>query len=383
MHKLTFSDDAAAKHLDCYFQAIHDVLEHLANGGELFHHVPGIKGAQPFTLAKTNGCVRGLFILLFQHCSTRNDNFLVALPDRLWNLIDKIDHYVSVHGWGVTRSPYHECVVLLNHIFSYDRFKGGMGLVFNKKRRTVKGKDSKKLTSGRFKGVRWSAMDYIQSLNVRYCPYCNAETVYAIEFKKERPQVKSVRSALDHYFPQSRYPFLSISLGNLVPSCTRCNTDIKRDRELDYNRHLNPFMADFHDAVRFICKPIKVDVGFQVEDIKSEDGFLLSLVERTSGVLAQKGLALGRFFLVSDVYNLLFKYEALLDIYRSRLAGSKYYAYVREMLKENLSDEQIRELFCGVLENPADINKVRLSKLALDMHEMVVRCANGENPWGR
>ena len=120
-----------------------------------------------------------------------------------------------------------------------------------------------------------------------------------------------------------------------------------------------------------------------MEDIKSEDGFLLSLVERTSGALAQKGLAIGRFFLVSDVYNLLFKYEALLDIYRSRLAGSKYYAYVREMLKENLSDEQIRELFCGVLENPADINKVRLSKLALDMHEMVVRCANGENPWGR
>ena len=383
MHKLTISDDAVARHLDCYFQAIHDVLEHLANGGELYYHVPHVKARQLFTLARDNGCVRGLFILLLQYSSARSDSFLIALPDRLWKLIGEIERYVSAHGWDMTRSPYMGCIALLDYIFSYDRFKGGMGLVFNKKNRAVRGRDSKKLTSGQFKGARWSAMDYIQSLGVRYCPYCNAETVYAIEFDAEYVPVKSARTALDHYFPQSRYPFLSISLGNLIPSCTRCNTDIKENRELDYDRHLNPFIEDFHDAVRFICKPIKVDVGFHVEDIKSEDGFLLRLVERTSGALAQKGLALGEFFLVSDVYNLLFKYEALLDIYRSRLAGSKYYAYVREMLKENLSDEQIRELFCGVLENPADINKVRLSKLALDMHEMVVRCANGGNSWGR
>ena len=62
--------------------------------------------------------------------------------------------------------------------------------------------------------------------------------------------------------------------------------------------------------------------------------------------------------------------------------GIEYYSYVREKLKGNLSDGQIRELFCGVLENQADINKVRLSKLALDMHEMVARCVKGENPWG-
>ena len=381
MRKLTISDAAVAKHLDCYFRAIHDVLKHLANGGELYYHVPYARALQLFTLARDSGCVRGLFILLLQYCSTRDDNFLVALPDRLWKLIGEIDRYVSAHRWDMMRSPYSECVVLLNQIFSYDRFKRGKGLVFNEKRRTLRGKDSKELTSGRFKGKRWSAMDYIQSLNVRYCSYCNAETVYAIEFEKDRNQVKSIRSALDHYFPQCSYPFLTISLGNLVPTCTRCNTDIKNDRELDYDSHLNPYMEDFHSAVRFVCEPNCLAAGLQLEDLTNVESFQLNLKPRKDAAFAKRGLALGRFFLLPNIYNHLFKYEALLDIYRSRLAGSEYYSYVREKLKGNLSDEQIRELFCGVLENPADINKVRLSKLALDMHEMVVRCANGGNPW--
>jgi hypothetical protein len=41
------------------------------------------------------------------------------------------------------------------------------------------------------------------------------------------------------------------------------------------------------------------------------------------------------------------------------------------MLKANLTDAQIKMMFCDLVDDPSKINRVRLSKLALDMHQMV------------
>lgn len=356
MYKLELTEDAKRRHLDRYFDAIHDAIEHLSKGGALRY------GRSVFKLAETSNCVRGLFRLMLSYNATRNDTILVSLPERHWQLIKDIERYVIAHKWTLETSPFKEFMHLMTWMFNYDRFKGGAGLVFDAAKGVIKGKG----------GCNWAPMDYIKFLNVRYCPYCNAESVYAIKKSK-----LTARSALDHYFPQSMYPYLAISLCNLVPSCTRCNTDIKGSRELDYNLHLHPFAESFHDGAVFEYLPLRATVGFRPESVKCEDDFDLDIKARAelrNTSQGKKALALGKFFNVDTVYNLLFKPEALKAIYRCRLMGSRYFEMLRAFLKDNLSEAQIRLLFADEVPDSSEINKTRLSKLVIDTQEWLDGC---------
>ena len=369
MYRLEIEEESRRAHLSCYYDALHNALQALADGRAVrFWH-----SSYKFNLAVNNGCVRGLFRLLLHYDESREESFLTASPDVLWKLIKDFRHYVEAHCWRKDKSPYKECLELMERLYSYDRFAHeGKALLFDSGSNTLKTCAIEDVEEARYKGEIWSALSFIKSLKVRYCPYCNAETIYSIKFDGDEV-VKSARSALDHYFAQSEYPFLSISLCNLVPSCTRCNTNIKRDRGMDYEEHLNPYSSSFHDAVRFICKPIDAAVALSADQGNGEEGFVFEIKRRRDCIpsLSDRGIASAKFFKIKDVYDHLFRREALSYIYKSRLIGSEYYNFVRNTLKENLSEPQIKNLFCDMVDEPYKINQVRLSKLALDMRQMV------------
>lgn len=59
-----------------------------------------------------------------------------------------------------------------------------------------------------------------EKLNVKTCPYCNMHyTLFAEGNNKKR----LAKFQFDHFFDKSDYPFLSMSLYNLIPSCAVCN----------------------------------------------------------------------------------------------------------------------------------------------------------------
>ncbi len=66
--------------------------------------------------------------------------------------------------------------------------------------------------SNRKLGKRWA-----DTIGVRVCPYCNRSYVFTLDNGEARPQY-------DHYFPKSSYPYLAISMYNLVPCCSICNS---------------------------------------------------------------------------------------------------------------------------------------------------------------
>lgn len=57
-----------------------------------------------------------------------------------------------------------------------------------------------------------------RQLGVKVCPYCNR--MYTITLFGEN----KIRPDFDHFYPKSKYPYLSVSLFNLIPSCSMCNT---------------------------------------------------------------------------------------------------------------------------------------------------------------
>ena len=374
MYKLTLNEEAKKAHVACYFNAVRSALKAIADGNAVHFMRP----KETFDLPCHNASVRGLFKILLNYATSESDNFLIAQPDRLWKLIQDYNQYIASCSWRIDSYPYSLCYKFIKKLFSYDRFAKSIcprGLKFDQDKFEIQTVKMAKVAGANWNGKDWSAVRFIESLDVRYCPYCNAETIYAINIKSDKV-IKHARSALDHYFPISEYPFLGISLCNLVPSCTRCNTNIKRDRDLDYIRHLNPYAESLHDAIRFECAPIDCAAGFRPELIRNEDDF--HFVIREKGVIGNaerehRGKNLAEFFCLKDTYNSLFRYEAVQDIYHSRIAGSAYYDMLRKMLKENSSDTRLRELFLNVIEDESRINMVRLSKLAIDMHEMVLK----------
>ena len=65
----------------------------------------------------------------------------------------------------------------------------------------------------KFEEKDYNAYELINSLNINICPYCNRNGIHNLKKSRKRT------SELDHFHPQSKYPFLAISFFNLIPSC--------------------------------------------------------------------------------------------------------------------------------------------------------------------
>ena len=69
---------------------------------------------------------------------------------------------------------------------------------------------------------------YLKYSGIKTCVYCNLQSTLIVEpnyYDKKRKKVKNLKAKLqlDHYYPKSKYPFLSTSTFNLYPTCANCN----------------------------------------------------------------------------------------------------------------------------------------------------------------
>lgn len=103
--------------------------------------------------------------------------------------------------------------LLLKHVFRYERFS-----------------------------QKASVLQLLLQLKVEICPYCNRQYITAVTEGKRHP-----RPQLDHFKNKSQYPFLALSINNLIPCCGVCN-HIKRDDDCSI---LYPYEDEIGDLYRF------------------------------------------------------------------------------------------------------------------------------------
>lgn len=77
--------------------------------------------------------------------------------------------------------------------------------------------------------------------NINVCPYCNRNFINPI-YKEHSlgGDNKNQSPDIEHFFPKSIYPFLSLSISNLLPSCAFCNK-IKSDVDTFKHNCLSPY----------------------------------------------------------------------------------------------------------------------------------------------
>lgn len=99
----------------------------------------------------------------------------------------------------------------------------------------------------------------VSAVNVDACPYCNrGDAGDAVEMKEIDGVLKKVynKGNLDHFFAKEYYPYLAITLTNLVPSCPTCNQyPQKYTEDAKLTGLVNPYTLQDPDGMCF-----KIDV---------------------------------------------------------------------------------------------------------------------------
>lgn len=240
---------------------------------------------------------------------------------------------------------------LLRRIFDYDAFRDGKILEF--------GKDGAVRWRQR-KANSWSGGDFVRILNpvVRYCPYCNADTVYAVKICSRR--VLPYASALDHFMPRAQFPYFGISICNLVPSCTRCNSSLKGDSSVTFADAPHPYRDNLYENFRFYI------AAHNITSLGQDCDFDISV--KYIGKMEQQKkakLLLGDVLHIGDVYDQLFKRETLDIIKKLRLLTKPY---IKGVFSGLLSSNNDLKCLLPELLVPNDcIPTYRFSKLTKDM----------------
>lgn len=77
------------------------------------------------------------------------------------------------------------------------------------------------------------------------CVYCNRLYAFTIEKGNGKNDAERIaRPAFDHWFDKSDYPLMSLSLCNLIPSCTICNSSVKGKTKFDLATHTHPYVHE-------------------------------------------------------------------------------------------------------------------------------------------
>ena len=84
------------------------------------------------------------------------------------------------------------------------------------------------------------------------CTYCNRQ--YTITITKDNGnnnESRIARPQLDHWFSKELYPLMSLSLYNLIPCCSICNSSLKGNTIFKLSTHVHPYLDSTPDEPKF------------------------------------------------------------------------------------------------------------------------------------
>lgn len=115
-----------------------------------------------------------------------------------------------------------------------------------------------------------------RQLEVKVCPYCNRMYTTTL-FGKNK-----IRPDFDHFYPKSEYPYLAVSLFNLIPSCSMCNrkksdtAEVIHKKEKNENKNIiYPYDESFDEPQR--CISFRVIPGKKEVMTGQSDEFTVEL----------------------------------------------------------------------------------------------------------
>ena len=192
-----------------------------------------------------------------------------------------------------------------------------------------------------------------KELETRTCYFCNIH--YVNEYKVEEEEYKN-EFTLDHYYDKGSYPYLALSIYNLIPSCYVCNSKLKKSIELDVFAP-NAKNFDFEQKVKFklfmteSCKDL---------NIKNKENIDIKLKEHYSN----------EYDKYIKVFKLNERYQAHKDIVFEMIKNAELYPESRLKELQDLTGipyQQIKQDIFNLIDDDVDLAKQPFSKLIKDI----------------
>ena len=193
-----------------------------------------------------------------------------------------------------------------------------------------------------------------EKLNVKSCPYCNMHyTLFAETDDKKHDKIAKLQ--FDHFFGKAEYPFLSMSLYNLIPSCGVCNQG-KSSKKLSLKFH--PYASAICDQFHF-----EVDNPFPL--------YLGGKMDRIEIKIESDGAAMADLNLFQEMFNLKSLYSRHRDIVQEVFDKEYLKGYYSNLLNFSFINTADRDYFTrlwmGVYPNVSDIELRPMSKFINDL----------------
>ena len=256
------------------------------------------------------------------------------------------------------------CNYSLNDILCGDyekllEIKEKIGLKYNNKNNIVKKLfNYDKATSTNFKPKTSKTQPKISTfvenkLEIHTCYFCNIEFIN--KFKSSADGKFKNGFTLDHYIDKGKYPYLALSLYNLIPSCYTCNSKVKGMDEID---NLSPSSSafDFDDKVNFTTFMRNENLQINIED-----DFVLLLKENFS--VDYKEYIDG--FMLNERYE-YHKYKVI-EMINKRKEYPNSRIKELALLTQKTEEEVKQDLFGEYLFDDNNLHKRPLSKLIKDI----------------
>lgn len=198
---------------------------------------------------------------------------------------------------------------------------------------------------------------FAKYLNVKSCPYCNMH--YTLYAEISGGTEKLAKFQFDHFYPKKVYPILSMSLYNLIPSCSICNhtKSTKTSMSLDFH----PYHSDISKIFKFrLHDPLKVYSGRIIDEIDidliANDPNLQQEVDTFSNAFHLKTLYQRHGDIAQEVFDKAYEYP-----YYSNPDNFKWLS--------NCQPDYIKRLWMGTYISEQDIHKRPMTKFIQDLWE--------------
>lgn len=184
----------------------------------------------------------------------------------------------------------------------------------------------------------------VEASGVLVCPYCNRNYINVRDNR--------MGGQLDHFYNKSIYPFLAVSLYNLVPSCSVCNL-IKKENHFN----ISPFESITSNN----------EVKFEYLFISKTKISLLIKTNSKERELDISNLHLKEAYNIHDV-------DVLRMLDNEKKYNKDYRAKLKEVLK--IDDLEIDKIIFGEIVEVENLINVPLGKLKSDIYENIKTARN-------
>ncbi len=219
--------------------------------------------------------------------------------------------------------------------------------------------------------ILWGPYPFLLELGLTVCPYCNRNYIHTYYSKDGK-----ARAQLDHFLSRTKYPYLSVSFYNLVPSCSVCNASLKWDKEFTFSTNINPYINGFEDEYKFTIKPIKDYKGDY--DLKflygNSNKFSLDIIDNCRDIaLSTKIKNNIEAFKLKELYG--FHKDYIAEIIKKSIIYNPSRIEELQKLKDShgkylfSSKEEVINMLVSNYINKKDFGKRTLSKLTRDIAE--------------